>query len=320
MRPVIGRSKHLDIKGHYALGVLNYSTKPTSSPFLLTIIFHLVLLLLPSVYPIMPKFDGEKLNDVNHYTWAFAFTAYARTRRTAGLLDGSEGMPLSGPNSKAVKAWQAKANMASADIIAAIEPAQYMHVRGIEHDPLLMWTTLELFHSNGQARTDSLSTWNEFFFAKYTDYSIPLKTHLGNILAIVDRLQNIFSDPPSNPQIIARILASVPSPEFDNAIRYIEGNPRVSDRSFVIAQLLKEEFVIRRAGRLSPKTVDSSHAFHTDSKQPRCSNCKQRGHIFDDCFQPGGPKPVPDWYTYRNVPGPPPQAPAQANLVQTIAL
>lgn len=251
----------------------------------------------------MPKYEGEKLDDTNFRYFSFGYLAFAKTRGTDGIYDGTDLLPTTGHNSKAVKAWSGRAALAAADLIAAVDKEQYKHLRGIQDDPREMWSTLELFHTSGAAASDSLSTWNEFFNASYVDYSIALKSHIGHILELVDQLTTIFSDPPSPSQVIARILASLPSPEFDNAIRFVSSSSRVNDRAWVVGHLLKEEYIIRRAGGLA--VLPNPHAMAA-SIAVECANCKHRGHTHDNCFHPGGGKEgqFPEWWNQRHTPAP----------------
>jgi hypothetical protein len=270
----------------------------------------------------MPRYEGERLDDKNWNDFKFGFIAFAVTRGTDEIYDGTDTMPTSGPNSKAVKAWNGRAALAAADLIAAVGKEQYKHLRGLQGDAREMWTTLELFHGSGQAATDSLSVWNTFFEASYIDYNQPLKSHIGYILELVDRLTTIFSDPPSANQVLVRILSSLPSPEFDNAVRFVTTHANANDRSWVIAQLLKEEFIIRRGGGLiapipsAMATTIPTPTSPADAVPVRCSNCNRRGHVLEDCFQPGGPKEgqIPEWYNRRYQPA------AQAHFTQVVAL
>ncbi|KAJ7170234.1 hypothetical protein C8R43DRAFT_944758 [Mycena crocata] len=250
----------------------------------------------------MPEYKGEKLTDDNFNDFAFGFLAFAKTRETDGIYEGTDLEPSTGPNSKAVKAWRGRAALAAADLIASVDKKQFKHLRGIQDDAREMWTTLELFHTSGQASSDSLATWNAFFDAKYIDYSIPLKSHIGDILEIVDQLTNIFSDPPSPSQIIARILASLPSPEFDGALRTIKEHPKADNRAWVVGFILKEEYIIRRGGGLTPSLT--STVFATTAEAVVCSNCKRRGHANENCFHPGGGKEgqFPEWWNKRHEP------------------
>ncbi|KAJ7729199.1 hypothetical protein B0H16DRAFT_1587455 [Mycena metata] len=272
-----------------------------------------------------------ELTDNNHYRWSFAFRAFAKTQGTKELYLGEWTCPTTGPTSKGVKAWQAKAALAAADLIAAVEESQYVHLRGMEEDPAAMWANLLLVHTTDQAATDTLTASSAFHDAKYTNFSIHLKTHIGNILEITDQLTTIFHDPPSPDQVIARILSSLPTPEFDDAIRFITTSTRVSDRTWVTAHLLKEEFILRRKGVLGGVIPDDgsglkfASAMHATTAAAAastpatvvpvtCSNCGRRGHVLEACFQPGGPKEgeIPDWYNKRHE--------VKANFTEVFAL
>ncbi|KAK6981271.1 hypothetical protein R3P38DRAFT_3115009 [Favolaschia claudopus] len=245
----------------------------------------------------MPKYEGEKLNDENWRYFSFGFLAFARTRNTEGIYDGTDVKPLTGPNSKGVRGWESRAATAAADLIAAVDKEQYKHLRGVDGNACERWRTLELFHTSGDETQDSLTTWNAFSSAMYTDHSIPLKSFIGTILELADQLHTIFNDPPSDSQIIARILASLPFPQFDNAIRFINGDSRCDDRAWVIAELLKEERILRRSGQLT----STPPSIMTAVTPLQCSNCKRRGHTHPDCFHPGGGKEgqFPEWYNKR---------------------
>jgi hypothetical protein len=177
----------------------------------------------------MPKFEGEKLNDANWRTFSFGFLAFARTRDTDGICRGTDIAPTTGPNSKLAKAWASRSALAASDLIQSVDKDQYKHLRGIDDDARTMWAKLELFHTSGDSSHDNLGLWNTFFAARYTDFSIPLKTHIGCILEIVEQLTNVFSDPPSNSQTIAHILSSLPYPEFDEAVRFVTNHSSVDD-------------------------------------------------------------------------------------------
>ncbi|KAK6977116.1 hypothetical protein R3P38DRAFT_3126072 [Favolaschia claudopus] len=120
---------------------------------------------------------------------------------------------------------------------------------------------------------------------------------------IEKQLNTIFDDPPSDSQIIARILASLPAPQFDNAIRFINGHAASDDytRSWVIAELLREERILRRDGGLPATPLSTPPNVMTAVTPVQCSNCKRRGHSHPDCFHPGGGKEgqFPAWYNKR---------------------
>ncbi|KAJ7589149.1 hypothetical protein C8J56DRAFT_1048778 [Mycena floridula] len=179
-----------------------------------------------------------------------------------------------------------------------------------------------------------MSVWNEFYSTDYTDYRIPLKTHLGTITEIAGRLSDIFSDPPSPEQIIARILSSLPIPEFNDIRRTLIDHPQGKDLIFVTHRLLQEEMSLRLEGKLVYHAPNALHVHTSTNNTPstsassvprHCSNCGQ-GHDLADCFQPGGPiegKP-PAWYAAllarRAAAAVAPVPQANLAYVQTIAM
>ncbi|KAK6984320.1 hypothetical protein R3P38DRAFT_3232091 [Favolaschia claudopus] len=93
-------------------------------------------------------------------------------------------------------------------------------------------------------------------------------------------------NPPSESQIIARILASLPFPQLDSIVRFIKNDSRSADRIWVMAELLKEERILRRSGQLIP-AVSAPPSAMAAVTPVQCSNCKRRGHTHPDCFHPG---------------------------------
>ncbi|KAJ7585471.1 hypothetical protein C8J56DRAFT_123850 [Mycena floridula] len=241
---------------------------------------------------------GPPLDDFNYRGWSYRFEAQARAKGYDKIISGEEEEPGTGHNSKLWKSYSQRNKLASADIIAAVTDGQHIHLRGHEASASEMWASLKLYHESGSVTSDVITAWNEFYTATYIDYRIPLKTHLGNIAEIAGRLADIFSDPPSDEQIIARMLSSLPIPEFKNARRYLLDHSQGKHRPFVVRHLLEEELYLRQEGKLvyhAPNALMTHSS--TSVPRPRCSNCGQ-GHLLAECFQPGGPiegKP-PGWY------------------------
>ncbi|KAJ7587831.1 hypothetical protein C8J56DRAFT_942691 [Mycena floridula] len=247
---------------------------------------------------------GPPLDDFNYRGWAYRFRAQARAKGYEDIITGKEEEPTTGHNSKLWKSWSQRNKVASADIIAAVTDGQHIHLRSHEDSAYDMWASLKLYHESGSVSSDVMSVWNEFYTASYTDFRIPLKTHLGTIAEIAGRLADIFSDPPSDEQIIARMLSSLPIPEFNDIRCTLLDHSQGKDRVFVTRRLLQEEMSLRLSGKL---TYQAPHALHTTMTnnpstsstlpQPRCSNCSQ-GHLLEACFQPGGPLEgnPPAWY------------------------
>ncbi|KAJ3727989.1 hypothetical protein DFJ43DRAFT_1156787 [Lentinula guzmanii] len=55
--------------------------------------------------------------------------------------------PMTVRNSKGWKAWKDKRDEAAAVIVEHIDPDQYMHIKGIDDDPLAMWEALASYHT-----------------------------------------------------------------------------------------------------------------------------------------------------------------------------
>ncbi|KAJ7750705.1 hypothetical protein DFH07DRAFT_961303 [Mycena maculata] len=212
-------------------------------------------------------------------------------------------------------AWEKSAAAAAAELVAAVNDSQSVHLRGIKQDPRAMWETLELVHRSGKAKNNSLSTWNEFHITQYTNYSIPLKAHIGGILEISNRLRDLFPDPPSNKQIIARILSSLPR-DFDQAVNAISDHSNRDDRNYVVGRILRGKFTICRNGGLAVTFPGQTSALATTiTIEPVvCSNCC-RGHSLEQCFHKGGPLEgnIPNWFLKHH------QTP-QANFTHVFAL
>ncbi|KAJ7587739.1 hypothetical protein C8J56DRAFT_890625 [Mycena floridula] len=185
------------------------------------------------------------------------------------------------------------------DILLGVEliptmGAKHAHLRGLEDDTPAMWSALALFHDSGSTSSDLLSAWNKFHTANYTNHSIPLKAHISNIIEIAGRLKSLFSSPPTEEQIIARILSSLPFPKFDDILRVITDHPKIDDRAWVVGRLLKEEMVIRRKGGLGGFITEDgqTHALAATSNstpvlspnnRPCCSNCHCKDHELPEC-------------------------------------
>ncbi|KAJ7116280.1 hypothetical protein C8R43DRAFT_829895, partial [Mycena crocata] len=80
--------------------------------------------------------------------WEFELRAEMRRKAVYGVASGEELRPLGSDNSKAVKAWVAKRDVATATIISRLDPSQFAHVREFEEDPVGMWSRLRETHQS----------------------------------------------------------------------------------------------------------------------------------------------------------------------------
>ncbi|KAJ7586533.1 hypothetical protein C8J56DRAFT_1084980 [Mycena floridula] len=180
--------------------------------------------------------------------WAFRCTPFAlAVPCTAGpkgfepFLLGLTACPPAVPIA-AQRKWDVKAAAAAADLIESLGDDQIAHIKDIRTDPHGMWQRLELFHTSGRAANDKLSTWKQFFSIQYTDYLVELKDHIGGLIEITGRLADFEAPLELSPSmVIARIISSLPRPEFSDIIKRLDTDSRNAERDYVIGRLLKEE-------------------------------------------------------------------------------
>ncbi|KAJ7573508.1 hypothetical protein C8J56DRAFT_891222 [Mycena floridula] len=248
----------------------------------------------------MVRRESTQLGNSNWDSYSIRHLAAAGPKGFEPFLLGLTTRPPAVPIA-AQRKWDVKAAAAAADLIESLGDDQIAHIKDIRTDPRGMWQRLELFHTSGRAANDKLSTWKQFFSIQYTDYSVELKDHIGGLIEITGRLADFEAPLELSPSmVIARILSSLPRPEFSDIIKRLDTDSRNAERDYVIGRLLKEEGDLRRDGFL--QTHDhSTRALAVMTPEQRlsmqCSNCKKFGHLLESCFQPGGPiKTIPDWY------------------------
>ncbi|KAK0227181.1 hypothetical protein EDD85DRAFT_958413 [Armillaria nabsnona] len=147
----------------------------------------------------------------NYDAWALWTMVVARKQQLEDMVTGNDDEPSTGRNSKGWKAWRDRRNAAAELIISQLDDTQLVHIRGLEGDPAGMWVRLATVHGEGPGIGSSIDLWEELYNATYTDDSVPMSTHLGGIRAITEKLEHIHSDKPSDNQIIAHMLSSLPA-------------------------------------------------------------------------------------------------------------
>ena len=86
-----------------------------------------------------------KLNESNYDTWSLVMKALLIRKDLWDVVDGSEPRPMGSINSKAVRAYVKKLQLAHAEIILNIEPDQHPHVQ--EGDASEIWESLRKVHT-----------------------------------------------------------------------------------------------------------------------------------------------------------------------------
>jgi hypothetical protein len=127
----------------------------------------------------MAPLPFDKLNESNYDDWKIQVEAYLEDQNLFCVIDGREEEPQTGPNSKAVRAYNQKRRQARAKIILAVEPSQLPHTR--DQDPAVIWDNLSKIHCARGLGT--LLTMRRKFFGM----SIPLAlvSHLGLLLFVM---------------------------------------------------------------------------------------------------------------------------------------
>jgi hypothetical protein len=106
----------------------------------------------------MPDPSFEKLNESNYADWRYLMEALLVEKDLWDVVDGSETRPAGSDNSKAVRAFVKKQQLARSKIILNIEKSQLPHTRHL--DPKEIWDSLEQVHrARGFATRLALRRW-----------------------------------------------------------------------------------------------------------------------------------------------------------------
>jgi hypothetical protein len=255
----------------------------------------------------MTKPDYYKLSEVptpNYDAWEFRTRISAKSKGLLDTIFGDDTEPSTGHNSKGWKAWKARQDSAAELIVKSLGDDQLVHVRGLEDDPKLMWERLRTVHEK-TGTGSALGLWKSFHNLMYTDFSVPLRTHIGILRAYAEQLDRLHKDKPSDTQIISRILSSLPS-SYSTIIKILDSHPIGTNVDYVVERLLTEESS-QKDEHNQLVASDTTRALYASRRSARsslvCENpvCKtagRTGHLKGDCFWPGGGKEGqwPEWW------------------------
>lgn len=248
----------------------------------------------------------------NYDAWEFRTRISAEAKGLLATIEGEDFEPTTGHSGKIWKAWKARRDAASEMIVDALEDSQILHVRGLEKDPSMMWIRLRSVHEK-TGLTAAIAVWKEFHSLKYTDPSVLMRTHIGLIRACAERLERLHKDKPSEAQIVARMLSSLP-PSYSTLIKILDGDPNGNDVDYVAERILSEEISQKDEAKEAVAQLTTS-AFHAQTtiaamyanrpprsqlvcENPVCKTVKRTGHVLAECFWPGGGKEGqwPEWW------------------------
>ena len=214
--------------------------------------------------------------------------------------------PRVADNSEAVDAWEQKDAEAQTKILAYLDESLYPRFRS-QTTAYTLWKAIRDAFEDASSQ-NILLWWIDLTQAKHEDES-PLQPHIDRILEASRKLANAQFAIPE--QILAIVILSSLPPSWDTVVTSLHMNLTAAsgtDRQqnftsqFVIDRLLeykKMQTIRESSGGSALKT--SGRKDKKSDKKLRCSNpeCRRKGHSFDQCYAPGGPKHDPDFAQKR---------------------
>jgi hypothetical protein len=236
-----------------------------------------------------------KLSDLVVYDdWEFETRAELRRRAVLPIVLGNEPRPLGSSGSKAVKAWVVRRDVATATIIGRLDPSQFVHIREFEEDPAGMWASLKETHLGSMGGV--VAVWKKLHGLRKSGDPGTMCSHIATVRGLAEKLGRLYNDKPSDAQIIATLLMSLP-PSYDTLIISLDSHAEKDDLEFVIGRLLNEE--TRQENALSlpgindPQPVAFAARMIWDKSRITCWKCQKLGHFQSECSEPGPLAPVP---------------------------
>jgi len=204
------------------------------------------------------------------------------------VIDESVSPPMGSLNSKPVKTWLHKQNLARSQIILHVEPSQIPHIR--DRDPRIIWNTLKSLHrSRGFA--SRLALRRRFVLMKKSD-SQSMQSWIADVRRLAFELKEIGVDI-ADEDIILVLTTGLP-PSYVNLIVTLDAVPSDDlDLDYVTNRLLNEESRQIHSAAPSPSPpspppdsaayVASSSRRKTPLERITCFKCQQKGHYQSHC-------------------------------------
>jgi hypothetical protein len=241
----------------------------------------------------------KKLSDSSHYPdWAMQMEALLEEKELWDIVQGTEHVPNTGPNSKPMKSYIRKGKVAKAKIILHLDKSQLPHAHFDTAKEI--WDNLARIHCARGFST--LLAMRQKFFYMVMDKDKSMRAWIASVRDIAHRLEAANFEVTDIDLIIA-LTQGLPD-RYDSFIVALDATPidQLSVDS-VITRLLNEESRQSRfepghditalsRSKLGNKTWSKPYKARsvTNEEQPpcssRCYNCGGRGHLARDCPSP----------------------------------
>jgi gag-polypeptide of LTR copia-type/Zinc knuckle len=231
----------------------------------------------------MPDPHFEKLNEMNYNDWRYVMAAMLVEKDLWDVVDGTETQPAGSANSKAVRAFAKKQQLAHAKLILNIDKSQLPHTR--YDDPKEIWESLQKVH---QARgfATRLSLRRCFLYMRKRDDQ-PMVSWISAVKNAAFQLEaagvTIIDE-----DVILALTEGLPE-SYSTLIVALDSIPADDlTLDIVITRLLNEEVRQVQAAKSESERMEGALAAIAKKKKTpiaeiTCYNCDGKGHYQNDC-------------------------------------
>lgn len=191
--------------------------------------------------------------------------------------------PMTGKNGKVWKAWKTKKDLAALIIVENLDADQYVHIKGIDDDPLTMVEKLWNYHIV-KGLGSLAAIYRKMMHTQKKD-DVTIETHIKTIRQYGDLLESLGESISSN-LVIACILSSLPT-TYKSVATALDGDPQSGDITYVTARL--QNFATSNAdsddeNMKSEVAALAAHPYtHCPISEVTCFKCQKRGHYQNMC-------------------------------------
>jgi hypothetical protein len=106
-----------------------------------------------------------------------------------------------------------------------------------------------------------VAMWRKFYAHRKPVETSTMRSHIAAVRGHAEKLGRIYNDKPSDAQIIATLLMSLPS-SYDTLLVTLDSHPEKDNLEFVIGRLLNEE--VRQESKFSESSTREWSNFTED--------------------------------------------------------